>query len=290
MAGEQISWSDAEWSRIRQVVHDEALRSRVAASFLPLFGPLPPGSESVPANAMHVRHEDDGQDVLEVDDHTTHRLVSVSVNVQVKNHMLGDPDLTAATDLFRRAANIVARVEDAVIFNGHGDGEKHPLQGLPNVYRVSPTSRCLGLLAQAGSNVNIVGAEPKKEGPAVFDAIVQAVLRAESVGFHRPFAVVLGHDLFAALHRPMPHSMVLPRDSVPPFTDGPLLRSSELPPKSGLLISLQGAAVELVVPADISVRYLQANLEGAHVFRVSQRFLLRVKDKGAIVAILPEEA
>ncbi len=32
--------SDTQWNAIRRVVHDEAMRARVAASFLPLYGPL----------------------------------------------------------------------------------------------------------------------------------------------------------------------------------------------------------------------------------------------------------
>jgi uncharacterized linocin/CFP29 family protein len=293
MDGEQISWGDAEWSRIRAVVHDEALRSRVAASFLPLYGPLPQGLESVPVNKMKVVEGLGGPDRLEVDDYTTERLVSVSVNVHLKNHMLADPDLTVAIDLFRRAANIVARVEDAVIFKGMPlppsppeEDEEAEGKSLPDVYRVSGPTSHPGLLASARRHaVATYHKEDDKRGQAVFDAIVKAVLKAEAQGFHRPFALVLGHALFTDLNRPIPHSMVLPRDAVPPFTEGPLLRSSELPPESGLLISLQGNAVEIVVPSDISVRYLQADLDGGHVFRVSQRFLLRVKDKGAIVAI-----
>ena len=42
--------TDDQWSRIRQIVHDEALRARVAASFLPLYGPLPGDSTTVPAD------------------------------------------------------------------------------------------------------------------------------------------------------------------------------------------------------------------------------------------------
>lgn len=290
MAGE-ISWGEAEWSRIRAVVHDEALRSRVAASFLPLYGPLPPDTVSVPSNTIRSVGGDGGPARLEVDDVTTHQLVSVSVNVHLKNHMLADLELTVATDLFRRAANIVARVEDAVIFKGvplPPDSDQTPdsPKSLPPVYRVSGPGQYPGLLGVAGNQSEAKHhKEDDKRGQAVFDSIVNAVLLAESRGFHRPFALVLGHALFTDLNRPIPHSMVLPRDAVPPFTEGPLLRSSELPEEKGLLISLQGNAVEIVVPADISVRYLQADLDGGHVFRVSQRFLLRVKDPGAVVAI-----
>ena len=54
MSDGQLVWGEAEWSRIRQIVHDEALRTRVAASFLPLYGPLPGASESVPVNELMV--------------------------------------------------------------------------------------------------------------------------------------------------------------------------------------------------------------------------------------------
>ena len=73
--------------------------------------------------------------------------------------------------------------------------------------------------------------------------------------------------------------MVLPRDSIPPVLDGARLASVASPKNTGLLISLLGDPVEIVVPNEISVRYLQTTDDGGHVFRVSQRFRLRVKDR-----------
>src|SRR5271167_2579987 len=110
--------TDDQWSRIRQIVHDEALRARVAASFLPLYGPLPGDATTVPADSLSAQDNPTPPPAqrLEVNDNDTIRVASVAVNVTVKNHMLSDPELKAASDLFRRAANIVARVEDAVIF------------------------------------------------------------------------------------------------------------------------------------------------------------------------------
>jgi hypothetical protein len=37
----QVPWTHEQWARVNQVVQEEASRARVAASFLPLFGPLP---------------------------------------------------------------------------------------------------------------------------------------------------------------------------------------------------------------------------------------------------------
>jgi uncharacterized linocin/CFP29 family protein len=296
MSDGQLAWGDAEWSRIRQIVHDEALRTRVAASFLPLYGPLPGASETVPVNELMVRNSDATGEpaTLAVNDYTTRQFVSVSVNVQLKNHMLADPELAAATILFRRAAGLVARAEDSIIFNGKIKGSAPVGLGPEtDVCRIRGEDEYAGLVDLGGAPIpaSVERDQDKQRdkdlGRGVFLAVVEAVNQIESAGYHRPFAVVLGNDLFTAIHTPIPASMVLPRDGIPPIIEGPLLRSSSLPPDRGLVISLQGDPVEIVVPSDISVRYLQSTLDGAHVFRVSQRFLLRVKDKRAIAVIGP---
>ena len=96
---------------------------------------------------------------------------------------------------------------------------------------------------------------------------------------------MLSDDLFTAVYTPVPNSMVLPADSLPPILNGPLLRSSTLANGTGLVISLQGNPVEIVVGSEIHPRYLQGTPDGEHLFRVSQRFVLRVKDVTATALI-----
>ncbi len=87
--------------------------------FLPLFGPLPGDATTVPADILTLSQRSPTNGKFEVE-RSTLRSASrrVAVNVFVKNHMLADPELAAASIMFRRAANIIARVEDAVIFSG----------------------------------------------------------------------------------------------------------------------------------------------------------------------------
>ncbi len=290
MSDVQIPWGDTEWSRIRQVVHDEALRVRVAASFLPLYGPLQGGAETAPLNRLEIREpgRDGAPGMLAIDDHATKPFASVSVNVHLKNHMLADPELLAATTLFRRAAGIVARVEDAILFNGLKGEELLGTDGIEAVYNIGGSKEYEGLATDRKQIVAVEHGAKDEKGQKVFSAVVEAVLALEQSGYHRPFAVVLAHDLFRDIHEPIPKSMVLPRDGIPPIIEGPLVRSSSLVQGTGLVISLQGDPVEIVVPSDISVRYLQASLDGSHVFRVSQRFLLRVKD-GRAIAVLKRD-
>jgi uncharacterized linocin/CFP29 family protein len=280
-----------QWDRIRQIVHDEALRARVAASFLPLYGPLPGATVAVPVDTLSYDQPAGQADQrMVVNDFDTVQLATVSVNVFLRNHMLADPELAAATIMFTRAAKIVARVEDSLIFNGRQRGA--PIVGtadLQNVFEVGGANDYQGLVdhgrRQPNAPVPINYARLEEAGPAVFTAVVDAIGRLERRGHYKSYACVLANDLFTAINRPILNSMVLPADSIPPLLDGPLLRSSSLHDGQGLVISLQGNPVEIVVPSDVSVRYLQGTLDGLHALRVSERFVLRVKEPTAIELI-----
>ena len=43
----QVPWTDEQWARVNQVIQEEAKRARVAATFLPLYGPLSADSDYV---------------------------------------------------------------------------------------------------------------------------------------------------------------------------------------------------------------------------------------------------
>ena len=312
--------TDNQWNRIRRIVHDEALRARAAASFLPLYGPLPGDATTVPADSLSYPANATGavpNQRIEVNDFDTIRLATVAVNVFVRNHMLADPELAAATIMFTRAANIIARVEDAIIFRGRHTPASPPgsppsppgspppvpvIPGVatrPQVFTVTgsdypglvdraPTANNVTIQPPSGTTIppSLIP-PPDWLGPAVFTAVVDAINNLERDAYYKPYACVLSDVLFRAIYTPIANSMVLPADSIPPILNGPLLRSSTLEPGTGLVISLQGNPVEIVVANDISVRYLQATEAGEHVFRVSQRFVLRVKDDRAIALIKP---
>ena len=297
MSESSIGWSEEQWNKVRQVVHDEALRARVAASFLPLFGPLAEDTETVPKNRLgfdsNAAPTGSATEHMVVEDYENLRLCTVAINVYLKNQQLADPELTSGLIMFRRAADTIARVEDAIIFNGQkgvGEGPNDGVGNVPPIYSVSGGGAYDGLIdvnKEPYSPVEIKAPRDKSRlGEAVFAAIVEAILRLESTGHLGPFACVLGDDLFLAVNTPIPDSMVLPRDSILPFLDGPLLRTSAVPAKKGVVVSLQGAPVEIVVPSDISVRYLQTTFEARHVFRVSQRFVLRVKEPRGVVGLV----
>ena len=55
---------------------------------------------------------------LRIDDRTTIQLACLQVRVQLRGAQMQDPELTSALALFRRAANILARLEDGIVLDG----------------------------------------------------------------------------------------------------------------------------------------------------------------------------
>ena len=119
----QVPWTDEQWARVNQVIQEEAKRARVAATFLPLYGPLSADSDYV--RGQDIRYPScragavvAGRQQLDIDDRDTIRLATLQVIVPVRNAQMADPEMSSVLALFRRAANVVARLEDAVVFRG----------------------------------------------------------------------------------------------------------------------------------------------------------------------------
>src|SRR5271166_301231 len=143
----QVPWTDEQWARVNQVIQEEAKRARVAATFLPLYGPLS-------ADSDYVRRQDirypfiagpAGPQQLDINDRDTARLATLQVTVPVRNAQMADPELSSALALFRRAANVVARLEDAAVFRGLAPDPMNPggfippggLIGLPRIWQIT---------------------------------------------------------------------------------------------------------------------------------------------------------
>src|SRR6266571_5721848 len=105
-----VPWTDSQWSQVNRVITEDASKARVAASVLPVFGSLPRSTEVIPRERL----QDDGT----VDDVDTIQLLELSVEVKLSRQQVEEEDLGSALLLFRWAANLIARTEDWVIFNG----------------------------------------------------------------------------------------------------------------------------------------------------------------------------
>lgn len=287
-------WTEEQWTRARKVVQDSARRARVASSFLPLYGPLP--ADQAVVNSQHMSNEEsvqgpyDAQERLEVDDTTTIALTTISADIYLRTYEAADPDMTAALAMIGRAADVLGRLEDSLIFNGQAAEGQGPadleVPVHPPIYRIKGGQSRPGLLtAGVEDPIPVTGATDEERGAQLVGATVKAIEDLERNGHYGPFAQVLGNVLYLAANTPNENSMVLPSDRIRPFLDGPLLRSSTIPRDKGVVVALAGEPIDLVIAHDLELKFVQMTLEPRFVLRLSERFTLRIKQEGAVVGL-----
>ena len=289
----RLPWTDEQWATVQRIVQESARKARVASSFLPLVGPLPDGQASVPALGVvydgidrSERERGEAEQRLEVDDGKTLPLTRIACNVYLKTQQAEDPDLASARQMLGRAADVIGRLEDAIVLNGQPGKDKPPanIDDIPKVYTVRGGARHAGLLSDKDEETDEqpegektdprsrckVTVDLAKGGNGVVKAVIAAVQGLERRGHYGPFACVLGHSLYRAANTPNKGSLVLPSDRIIPFLDGgPLRRSSVVPAGQGVVVALAGSPIDLVVASDVHVSYLQLTLEPRYVLRVS---------------------
>jgi uncharacterized linocin/CFP29 family protein len=295
-----LPWTAEQWAAIRSVVQESARRARVASSFLPLYGPLPRSQVTVPALTMHNPELGDRQrgeppERLEIDDGATLRLTTIAADVYLRTAEAADPDLEAAKTMVGRAADVLGRLEDAIVFNGQPGHAQAPVREdgspvvVPVIYTVRGGQQHAGLL-DGELEVAVPSRKPDERGEALVSGVVAAIEELEGRGHYGPFACVLGHELFRAANTPNRSSLVLPSDRILPFLDGPLLRSSTVPTDRGVVVALSGSPIDLVVATDMDVQFVQLTLEPRYVLRVSERFVLRMKEPDAVCRLVADPA
>jgi hypothetical protein len=62
---------------------------------------------------------------------------------------------------------------------------------------------------------------------------------------------------------------------------GPLLRSGQIDPETGIVVSLAGNEVDIVVGTPPTVQFLQRQANARFLFRVYLRFVLRIRDNAS---------
>jgi uncharacterized linocin/CFP29 family protein len=327
----QPSWTDTQWNAVLKTVSEEAQRARTAAQFLPIAGPIDASTVAVPSFRLANPLNPDAPPAerLETNNLPNLTFTTIAVPVSLATAEVSDPDLAAGLVKFRRAANIIARIEDALVFNDRtaAGPPSAGIGGIPNVFLVTgggpapgdafqfgllPLDSGQGPTTPAGGRIVVPVPIPTVIPPAgqgrlvaltdygsvIVDGIVAAIGALENAGQSGPFACVLGQLPYEAVYAPTAN-FIAAKDRILPILGGPLLRSSCITsiagaePKGGyaygVVVALGGNPIELIVASDISVQFLQVTLEPRYVFRVSERISLRVTDPSAIAVLSPVE-
>ena len=272
---ELISWGTDLWSRLDQVVHDEMQRSAVAAAFLPVTS-VAPTAANVPGDVVNLGS-------MTVDPSNVIPVVELSLGLALTQQQVDDEaELGTARTLVTRAANFLAQVEDLLIFQGHGAQRPGPLQRVQ--VRGSPGA---GLLAAASQHVpvKLAGSAAGVYGENAFDAVVKATALLRSQGQAGPYALALSPAVYADTFVPVTGTLVMAADQIRPLVTAGFVDTASLPSGRGLLLSLGGNTMDLVMAVEPTTAFVQVADDGMYQFRVFERWALRIKDTTSMVQL-----
>ena len=273
---EQVGWSDAVWKTLDDAVHDEFHRSAVALKFIPFHGQLD--------NAMTVPSDVIDLETMTVDEAAVSALVELGIDFGLTRQQTAfeEQNETGVT-LATRATNMLAQAEDLAIFLGDAAFENPLFKRV----RRRGGSAGPGLLGSATETVTVkpVSTTPKRYGEHTFAAVADAYARLQRKGHYGPYALALRSEIYADTFAPLPNTLVMPADRIRPLVELGLFGTGALPESAGVMVSVGGNSMDLVVGVEPTTEVLQQDADGFYRLRVFERFALRIKDKTAIVAL-----
>jgi len=273
---EQLEWNQDVWSALDRAVHDEFHRSAVGLKFIPFHGQVD--------NAMTVPSDIVDLDTMTVDESAVISLVELGIEFGLtRQQMAAEAQNLTGIALATRAANLLAQAEDLVLFSGKAALD----HALFERVQLRSGDAGEGLLGAAGQSVSVapVSNDPKRYSEHTFDAVVEGYSFLQRQGHNGPYALALRSEMYADTYASAPTNLVMPADRITPLVSLGMFGTGMLPPSSGVLVSVGGNTMDLIVGIEPTTEFLQVSTEGAYKFRVFERFALRVKDKSAIVRL-----
>ena len=329
---EKVPWSPDIWKAIHRTVHDETMRVRVGAKFLPHRRVHPKTTSVPPDTVVNAPVSNEATNTLTVDEGLTIRLNEIWTEFALTTQQVHDtaeaknPEHTTAVTLARRAAQYLALAQDIVIFQGFSGYNapffaqnvrfRAPLPSDGGLLSLGPNAQGLNPYESSNPIIEVDpltdGAPGVRYGEMTFNAFTLGYSLLAAQGQPGPYALILNTvpyaDLYAAVGL---GSLVITADRIDPFVKGLLFGTATIPPNPslpptspplsppllvpgsppsflagppyyGVLVSIGGDTMDLVVGLHATTVFMQQDINQLWRFRVLERFALRVQDPTAI--------
>jgi uncharacterized linocin/CFP29 family protein len=294
-------WSTEIWDSINNAVADEHKLTAIAAKFL--TPPVPDTTMDGTVAADTVLAGDDG--VLSVDETETRSIVEIAVRFKVrKGQVDNEAQMKTAESMAIRAANLLAKGEDLLIFQGLAALDE-PLFKSKAVALISPHPNSLGnhldslLFPKNPQTITVEPAEANTNpalsiyGENTYAAVAQGYATLQEHHYGRQ-ALVLPTTIYADTYATRTTTLDIPAitadrikgligDRVYGTSILPALNSSS--PAKGILLAMDGNTFDLVVQMGPTVEVVRQDDSGDYIFKVYERFALRLKDRNAVVEL-----
>src|SRR5512132_4207580 len=306
---DKVPWDSETWDRIDQAVHAECQRTKIAAKFLPMYGPIDPKARTVPSDRVEVlevaalrptalRAPVTGPiPVLDVDEAAETPIIEIQAQFQLTPQQVHDEQhLMTAVTLATRAANHLSQGEDLLIFQGEG-ALQSPLFA-QNRVQLRSGRPGVGLLNLAAQDIQIIPVDPlpprqpadtqTRWGENAFAAVARAYSILQSgeglaQAHYGPYALIFQHVPYADTYAPLATTLIMPADRIKPLVTEGFYGTGTLPPFRGFMVSLGGNTMDVVMAREPTTAFLQEDPDGRFRFRVFERFTVREKDQTSVV-------
>lgn len=265
LARDTAPFSAELWGKIDSAIVASAKETLVGRRFLPLFGPLGPGTSFVRTDVLGKQeHHENGYatmagrslaqlPLLYEDFWLYWRDLEFSARQGVPD------DLSAA----RTAAQAMALREDRLIFYGE------------------PSLGIEGLLNAKGAVKMKMSDWTKGEGSFTDVAAgIAELIKAGRIGRH---TLVVSQDVFVALQRIQPGTGELESKRIEKLLANRMFTTPVLKPKTAVLLSADSQYMDLCIGVDMAAAYSETDENLNHHLRVMETAMPRIKAADAIV-------
>ena len=307
-----MPWSTNIWNAIQTAEKEETARVRIGAKFLPNSS-VDRKTESVPADKVkNAPLPGESKSTLTVDEGASIQLNEIWTEFALTTQQVHgtaeakNPEHTAAVTLARRAAQYLALAQDIVISQGK-DGYTTPFFSQNVGFHPGKIPVDGGLLSLTGepaylSPNQVIQVHPLPGTPPgvtygenTFNAVTQGYSVLTAQGQPGPYALILNTVVYADLYASVgTGSLVTTAQRVEPLVKAGLFGTGTVPPNPGsppgppyygVLVSIGGDTMDLVVGQAATTEFMQQDPNELWRFRVVERFALRVFDSSAIQVI-----
>jgi hypothetical protein len=310
----KLPWSKEIWERIDKAVEMEMKRVLIGRRFISQLK-VSHKTLTVPTDAYAL-----GASGFTVDEGASTRLITLYVPFSLTPQQIAQESAdtrelghSTAVTLATRAANALAQAEDLLIFQGQ-NGYNNPLfvsgtvvrQGTPadtGLLNLPIGGAAAGPLAPpVGIQLVAAGAGVPRYGTGAFGAVTTAISNLVATGNNGPYAAVFDTLPYADSYTPIA-DLAVTADSIrplmtagffgsmalrpygPPVGIPPVAVPIPVPPYWGVVISLGGNTVDLVVGLHATTAILQEDTQGNFQLQVIERIALRFKNTPGVYAL-----
>jgi uncharacterized linocin/CFP29 family protein len=282
-----MQWQGTQnWDGIDKAVDDEN-QTKVAARFLPPY-PLP-GETTAQRSATKFINVN-GSQILTIPQSDPLSMIEISVQFALTVPQVSDEAQSQlGVTLAHQAGSLLALAEDLVIFQGN-TGLGDPVF---QIVQTDGSDAGTGLVFVVPQNqaipvfpvevVNPADPTQNRYGENTFAAIAEAFALLQRRHYGR-CAVVLHTNVYADTYAALPDTLAYPAERIRGLVSEQYYVSSALPAFRGIVVAIDGDTMDLVIGQDPYTEFTQVS-GSQWIFRLYERFALRVKDPTAVVRL-----